>query len=288
MAGAFANLEPGGRGSGLAGALGPLVDDPTAIHWNPSRLVLVEQRAIAATYADLFGLGLARHTALFLAFPRQARDMGWADGRLRASPGRVNSAYGIGVQATLVDFDPSSYAEYDLSLTHARRGALGLVWGLTGHGLLVRSDLTDVSASGFSADLAVGRSLGRGMEASLIARSLFSTLAWDGGARENLHPTTQLGLLFRPHRGLAVPVAATYDLEASALNEAALGVEWQAVGETLLLRAGARWRDDGVEADLRGAAGAGLRWNGLGFDYGLTMGPEDLGETHRLSLLLHM
>ena len=33
-------------------------------------------------------------------------------------------------------------------------------------------------------------------------------------------------------------------------------------------------------------AGAGVQWNENGFDYGLAMGREELGETHRLSLHL--
>ena len=40
--GAFADTEPGARGAALAGAYAPLVDDPTALHWNPSRLAEID------------------------------------------------------------------------------------------------------------------------------------------------------------------------------------------------------------------------------------------------------
>lgn len=283
-AGAFANLEPGGRGAGLAGALAPLVDDATAVHWNPSRLVALDRRALAVTYADLFGLGLARHTAVFLAFPRRARALDWEDGRLRANEGAPGSAWGLGVQATGVDLDPESYAEYDVALAYARRGALGLAWGAAAHGLFVRGDLSEASASGFSADLSLNRAWGAHVDACLVLRSLLSRLDWKGADGEALRPSAQLGLVARPVIALAIPVVATYDFDAGALTEAAAGAEWQAFGETLVLRAGLRWRDDGDEAEVRPAAGAGLRWKDLAFDYGLAMGPEALGDTHRLSL----
>jgi len=287
VAGAFADLEPGGRAAGLAGAVFPLVDDPTAAHWNPARLVCLDQRGLAATYADLFGLHLVRHTALFFAFPRREREVAWEGGRWQAQPGAVGSAYAFGLQATRVDLDPESYAEYDLSAAYARRSAWGLAWGLTAHGLFVRSDLADVSASGFSTDLALSRSLSHRADASLVVRSLFSTLNWSGGdTKESLRPMVQIGVALKPHDDLALPAVATYDVESSALSDVALGAEWRAVGELLQLRAGARWHDDGSSAEVRGAAGAGLRWNDVLFDYGFTMGPEALGDTHRFSLQL--
>ena len=286
VAGAFANLEPGGRGAALAGALAPLVDDPTAVHWNPSRLVAVEQRTVAVTYADLFGLGLARHTTFYFAFPRRAREVRWEGGRLSATRAALGSAWGVGLQATSVDLDPETYFEYDLALAYARRGALGLSWGLAAHALFVRGDFAEVSASGFSADLAVSRSLGSRLDASLVLRSLLSRLDWKGAAEEELRPAAQFGIAGRPRANLALPVVATYDFGAGALTEIAAGAEWMAFGETLLLRAGARWRDDGDSAELRPAAGAGLRWKDLAFDYGLAMGPASLGDTHRLSLHL--
>jgi hypothetical protein len=288
VAGAFADLEPGGRGAALAGALAPLVDDPTAVHWNPARLVTVSRRGLTATHADLFGLDLVHHAALYCAFPRGRREVGWHEGRIEPRRGDVASCFGLGLQATWVDLapEPEAYAEYDLSLAYAARGWGGIAYGVTAHGLLVRSDLTGVGARGFSCDLALNRAVRPSVEASLVLRSLLSSLSWDESGQEQLRPTAEAGLLVRPRPALALPATVTYDLEAAMLYEAAAGVEWQAIGRTLVLRGGLRWRDDGDEARLQGAAGAGVQWKEIGFDYGLAMGREELGETHRLSLHL--
>ncbi|MBP6874998.1 MAG: hypothetical protein KBD56_02910 [Candidatus Eisenbacteria bacterium] len=283
-AGAFGNMEPGGRGAALGGALAPIVDDATAAHWNPARLVELDRREVAVTYADLFGLHLARHTALFFAFPRRERDLSWDESGLRARSGRVTSAYGLGLQTTNVDLDPESYAEYDLSAAYARRGLWDFTWALALHGLFARSEVDIVGASGFSIDLSLARSFGRVADASLVARGLVSRLDWDAGAKEDLRPTVEVGGALRPRADLALPAVAQFDLEASQLTQASVGAEWRAVGDLLRLRAGLRWRDDGASSGMRGSAGAGLHWKDLTFDYGLAIGPEDLGDTHRLSL----
>jgi len=286
VTGAFADLEPGGRGTALGGALAPLVDDPTAVHWNPARLIAVRNRGLTATHADLFSLDLVHHAALFCAFPRGRHEVGWQEGRIQRRKGDVGSCFGFGLQATWVDLDPEpeAYAEYDLSLAYAARGWGGLAYGLAAHGLLVRSDLDGVGARGFSFDFALSRSLRPCLDASLVLRSLFSSLSWDQSSQDQLRPAAEAGLALRPHRTLAVPLTVSYDLEAAALYEAACGAEWRAIGRTLVLRGGLRWRDDGDEATLQSSAGAGLHWNEIGFDYGLAMGREELGETHRLSL----
>jgi hypothetical protein len=281
--GAFADLEPGGRGAALAGALSPLVDGPTAIHWNPARLAETETRGIAASYADLFGLGLARVAAFFVAWPRHDRTLTWDRGTLTAGSQGSRSAWGIGVQSTQVDLDPESYAEYDLSLAHARGGSLGLNWGLVGHLLMVRSDLDGVSASGFAGDVAVSRAIASGVEGSLVLRSLVSDLSWKNSGREPLTRTAEAGVGLR--RGpVRVPATLTLDLDDGTLRQVAAGAEWCPAGPTLTLRGGLRWRDDGDRAELRAAGGIGLRWKEIVFDYGLAAGPSELGETHRLGL----
>jgi len=289
--GAFADLEPGGRGAALGGAFAPLVDDPTAIHWNPSRLAMVEARGIAATYSDLFGLHLARHAAFFVAWPHHDPVLEWDRGTLTTGSRESHSAWGVGIQSTQVDLDPESYAEYDLALAHARRGRLGLNWGLAGHLLFVRSDLDGVSASGFAHDLALSRTIASRIDGTmridgtLVVRSLLSDLSWKNAGREPLTRTAEagVGIGLGP---LRVPATLTLDLDAGALRQAAAGAEWSPVGPALTLRGGLRWRDDGDRAEVRGGGGVGLRWKEIAFDYGLALGPSELGETHHFGLRL--
>lgn len=284
--GAFADAEPGGRGAALGGAIIAVVDDPSALHWNPARLLAVDRPGMLVAYADLFGLGLVRQAALFLAYPLTPREVSWQTGSIREHPGETTMAYGFGLQSTIVDLDPELYTEYDIAVGFGRRGWEGLAYGVAGHLLLVDSELESVGATGFALDLALSRSLHERIDGSLVLRSLFSSLSWEGETSETLCPRAHLGFCGRLRDNWRIPVATIYDLERAELAQLSGGVEWQPAGPALTLRAGLRWRDDGTDAALRAAAGMGLRWRDVGFDYGLATGREELGDTHRLSLQL--
>jgi hypothetical protein len=286
VTGAFADVDPGGRGAALGGALAPLVDDPTAVYWNAAQLLELKGRGISATYADLFNLGLVHQTAVFLGYPRFGRATIWEDGRFTQSKSEAQSALGLAVRSTQVDLDPApeSCSEYDIALAYARRSLWGLRLGLTGRALIFDSDVEGASASGFAFDLAAGHSLSDRLDACVVLRSLLSQLDWEGGTKETLRPVAQAGVSARLRGNLQVPVTASYDLEQSALFQVAAGTEWLPSGRILTLRGGLRWRDDGDEALLLAAAGAGLRWRAIAFDYGLAMGRTQLDDTHRFSL----
>jgi len=284
VTGAFALLEPGGRGPALAGAVGPIVDDPTAIYWNPARLTRVDRPGLAVTYADLYDLDLVHHTGLFLAWPRQPRGIGWESGKVTMRHEPARSAWGLSVLATTVDLQPDTYSEYDIGLAMARRGTWGIDYAVVLHGLLVRSDLEGTDATGYALDLALARPIVAGLQASVVMRSLFSSLNWEGSDTETLIPRVHAGLGWAPHACLRIPIEATWDLEQALLQQAAAGAEWSPWGGTLSLRAGARWRDDGETTDVYPAAGLGVRWMRIAFDYGWAAGREELGDTHRLGL----
>lgn len=287
VVGAFAEIEPGGRGAALGGALGPIADGPAAAYWNPARLVTIEGPAMELAYADLFGLDLVRHTSLFVAFPQTRNDHSWKDGKLstRRTPW---FAWGLGLQSTQVDLDPETYSEHDFSLTLSHQGIWGLRYGGVVHLLLVRSDLENISANGASYDVALNRPIGAGFEASLILRSLFSNLSWKDSLEETLTPRAHIGLSFSPSSSWRIPVEALYELEQEVLRQMSGGIEWAPMlgsrAELLTLRAGVRWRDDGDETELLPAGGVGLGWQKIRFDYGFATGREGLGDTHRMGL----
>lgn len=284
ISGAFATLEPGARAAALGGAGGPGVGDPTAIYWNAARLLEVEGPGLAATYADLYGLGLVTHTGVFLAWPQPAHQPVWDVGHVQDASDRNGSAWGFGVQATNVDLEPESYGEYDLALAHARQGVLGADWAAVGHLLLVRSDLEDVSATGYAFDLSLARPVGERLEAALQIRSLLSSLSWKESDSEILTPRVEAGLLWRPAATIEIPAACVWDLELDGLTQASAGLEWRPIGRPLALRGGLRWHDDGEETQVNPSGGMGVEWDRVAFDYGLAVGREALGDTHRLSL----
>lgn len=284
LTGAFADLEPGGRAAALGGALGPLADDPSAIHYNPAQLLSLRNSGLAVTYADLYGLNLVHHTGVFLAFPRFAREASWTGGRVCEVEGPPSSVYGIAVQSTQIDLEPESYGEYDIALAVARAGKWGMRYGVAGHVLIVRSDLDDTDASGFSFDLGLAREITPQLQASLMLRSFWSALKWEDKDEETLVPRAQLGLAWRPTEALQIPAELVYDPERSHLQRMAGGVEWSPLGPALALRAGLRWIDDGDSSEILPAAGVGLQWHGVYFDYGMAFGRDELGDTHRFSL----
>jgi len=284
LTGAFADLEPGGRAAGLGGALGPLADDPSAIHFNPAQLISLSNSGVAVTYADLYGLNLVHHTGVFLAFPRYAREASWTGGQISEVERPPSSVYGIAVQSTQIDLEPESYGEYDIALAVARVGKWGMRYGVAGHVLIVRSDLDDTDASGFSFDLGLARDLTPRLQASLMLRSFWSGLKWEDKDEETLVPRAQFGLAWRPTETLRIPAELVYDAERSHLQRMAGGVEWSPLGPALALRGGLRRIDDGDTSEVLPAAGVGLQWRGTHFDYGMAFGRDELGDTHRFSL----
>ena len=284
VTGAFADLEPGGRAAALGGAAGPLVADPSALHFNPARLVSIETAGVMATYADLFNLDLVHHTGVFVAVPRFERNVSWDGGAVGDEPGRVTTTYGFGIQATQVDLEPESYGEYDLSFALARHGRWDSRYALVFHYLVMRSDLDEIGGSGWAFDLALARNITSSLEASVVLRSLWSSLKWDTGDDETLLARAQFGLGWRPFTGVQVPLEIVYDLERSHLQRFSGGFEWQPVGPALALRAGLRHTDDGETTETLPSAGLGLTWKHVTFDYGMAIGREELGDTHRFSL----
>lgn len=284
ISGAFAAPEPGGRAAALGGAGGPGAADPTATYWNAAGLLENIQSGATVTYADLYGLGLVSQTGVFVVLPQRPRRLTWSDGQLQGELEETTSAWGFAIQATNIDLDRDSYAEYDLGIAHARRGFWGTGWAVTGHLLVVRSDLAEVSATGYALDFALARPVVHSLEASLVLRSLLSSLSWEDSERETLTPRAEAGLCWRPRGALTIPVAGTYDLDVDALIQVSGGVEWRPLGRTLALRGGLRWRDDGNETKTHAAGGIGLEWMRIAFDYGLAIGREELGDTHRLGL----
>ncbi len=284
MTGAFADLEPGGRAAALGGAMGAVVDDPSAMYYNPAQLVTLEENAVVATYADLFGLGLVHHTSVFVGLPKFARHLSWEQGQLEARRGRVTTAYGLAVQATQVDLEPESYGEYDVAFALARHGKWGVRYGLAAHYLIIRSDLDATSATGYALDFGLAGGIGTGLEASILLRSLWSSLGWENNDDETLVPRAQFGLSWRPTRCILVPIEAVYDLERSHLQRLAGGIEWHPAGPALALRAGVRHIDDGESVEILPSGGIGLLWRQIAFDYGMAFGREELGDTQRFSL----
>lgn len=294
ITGSFADLEPGGRGVAIGGALAPLADDPSAVYWNPARLTHVRNGGVSASYADLYGLGLIQHTSLFLAFPVYPATPTWQGGSVTDVTNLPYLTWAVGYQSTQVDLDPESYTESDILFGFGRRGKWGFTYGLTAHYYIVGSDLVlidedaetaeDVSASGYGLDIAVARPLNEDFEGTVVFKSLFSSLSWQQSGTESLSPRVLIGLSWHGIENLAIPCAATYDLDQDRMLQFAAGAEWLPVGEILTLRGGLRWRDDGESSEILPAAGLGVTLRQISFDYGFSVGRQELGDTHRLGL----
>ncbi len=285
----FADLEPGGRGAGLAGAFSPVVNDASALYWNPARLIEVRQGSLSATYADLFSLDLVHNTSVFVAFPVYSPHPSWSDGEIREEGIKPFMTWGVGLVSTSVDLDPENYHENDIAFGFGRQGRFGFSYGLVAHYLTVGSDVQQteddkLKASGYSLDLAISRSLHPTLSLSVVLKSLTSSLSHDNASKETLVPRAICGFNWSPAGNLNIPVALVYNMESNLLRQFSGGVEWSPAGDIFTVRGGLRWRDGGKESEIFPGAGLSFHLNPVTFDYGFAAGREELGDTHRLGL----
>ncbi|MCG3203458.1 MAG: hypothetical protein KCHDKBKB_00125 [Elusimicrobia bacterium] len=281
--GQFLRIGAGARGPGMAGALAPIVDDATAIYYNPAGLARVERPEVQVSYNAYF-----KDTAQqFIGYAHPSRDHG---------------SFGLGVtlfgvqdiekrSATAGDADRPDLGEFD-----TRDMAVSLGWGnkrSMGAGRLhygaalkfISSNLETESAATGATDLGLVWDLRE--EGGL---SLSMSLLNLGGELKFADEGDPLPLNFKP--GLAYRMNFERMGRLNAIIDSDLllhdgiasvqpGLEWMPL-EMFSLRTGYQiGRDEGAGSGF--AAGAGFHLMNIGIDYAF-MPFGDLGDTHRISI----
>lgn len=286
--GGFSEMPGSARGSSLAGSVVAFPGGSDAAYWNPAGLLGLGQREVSFSYADLYGLDLAQHTAVHFAWPIIEKDYVWEEDGLRtvAKPPPATRTFGLLVSSFDGDAGDATYSETQVGLLYAWRLPAGLHAGASLRFLRAKSGVGEIDASGRAFDLGVLRRIGP-FDVGLLARNLLASVDWNEGDDEPPPPRVHAGLAWQP-AGWPVRLGAEWSGDSGSADYSRMGggVEWTPVG-ALALRGGLARRTDVLESVTEPTGGFGLRWRELSVDYGFTSSASGyLGDTHRWSASL--
>lgn len=265
--GAFLRQEAGARGAALGGALTALVDDSTALYWNPAGLARLAKPEVTGTHVVLFedtshdlltfGASTRRWGGFAFAYARQSS----GGFERRASPNDTATSFSISQSALSGGW------------------GLRLPWAPLDVGLAVRSvreEIGDVSASGTAADLGLITAPWRGLSLGVAA-----------------HNVVAPELKF-----VSTPVKYPRQLSVSPAYTRRLGGDWDASAALRLSKLSGEALEPGGGVELRFrrfaavrgglqkqglSTGAGLRFGNTQIDYAALL--HDLGLSHRVTFI---
>jgi hypothetical protein len=281
--GAFAIRGGSARSAVLGDTYGAVAGDVEAAAWNPASLVLIPSAEIQATYHDLYGLGLARHSSLRLGWRRGTERASLDGNRIRLSTERdAGPAVGVGLDVLGVDLGEETYTEYRPSLTLAAPLAGGGSIGASAHYLRASSGISGVRATGYALDIGLQQPVGR-WRASVTFHNALGRLSWKEGQEEDRPREATVALATNVSRvTLAAGVVTSltdrfverYTAAAEALvmpSHWALLVGWSALRS-------------GDEFDGALAFGTRFRTQRVGVDYAFEPETYTPGDSHRVTL----
>ncbi|NNF08466.1 MAG: hypothetical protein HKN21_17020 [Candidatus Eisenbacteria bacterium] len=283
---AFSFNDPGVRASAMGGAFSALGGQPSAMYWNPATLYFQDHRSFEASYASLYGLGLAQRTQVILGWKSVIEEPRFRNDRVvvRADR-RTGPAYSVGIQSLFLDLDEDSYSEIALGGGAAWGYGDRLAFGMSLRALFVNSDLDNVFANGYDLGLGLAWSLSDRERIAVSAPHLVSRIFWKFDSTERLPQTATVGWSRQWNFGLLTTADIEFREDEASPYRFAVGGEWWAFPDRLALRGGYRVIRGGLEDINKPTFGAGVHFGRVGFDYSFRLGPELLGDTHRLGVL---
>lgn len=285
--GAFPELETSARAMALGGNLSALADGSDALSGNPAGLLALADREVSVGYADLFGLGLVRHTSAQLAWPRLRRETLWESGeiRTRRRPPPAGSALALGASHLGTDVEvatnDANYGETQFALAGAWLVRPGLRAGLGLRFLWAQSSLPQFAAQGQTLDFGLLQRTGA-IEWGLSVRNLASGVNWERGDDDGLEQRWHAGAAWRAGPG-SFGVSGSWRGPEFTFDLTSAQAEVRPM-RALALRAALRRREESVGTATEWSAGAGVAARGFRFDYARRSAAHGLGDTDRFSV----
>jgi len=265
--GVFMPLGHGARAHGMGGAVVASTLDDAAVAWNPASLTWIPQSAgLTLMHAELMpGVDHGYDTA---SFGRAAGpQLGSGDEALRPS----RYGYGLLLAHLGLDLDTSSWSENALVLAGAMALENFISVGASVKYIGVSNDFADGDGRGAGIDLAATALVTDRISAALVIHDFWTRVRFDTQTWQTQPRTADLGVALRVRSAWLVEVDTRF---GQHLQSTAVGVEWEALRDLAWLRGG--WTSVAI-GEARGypSAGAGLRYNRFGIDYGISFDDAD-------------
>lgn len=256
----FLGIGIGARSMGMGGACVSLVDDGSALFWNPAGLTQVTGHRVSVSHVEW----ISDATYQYVGY---------------AAPFGESAGIGVAIEQGSVDWDNTGEGTFDAgdfsgALGYGRRLRPNL--GVGGSVKYVSSALGDDSASTYALDLGAVYRVSDAVSFGAAVRNVGPELTFrDEG--DPLPTTLVVGGSYRwDDLTLALDIERQNDLAASAR----VGVEYAPV-RYIALRGGYVSGDESALGGMTG--GFGLRWDeSLALDYAYR--PSELGGTHQVAL----
>ena len=271
-AGSYLRSGAGARALGMGGAAAALVDDVTATVWNPAGLTRM------GVYGTQFGSMtsvLSQDRSLnYVAFAQHVESVG--DFGVAVQHYGMDHIEGFDTTGTSTGF--FSDQELALGLTYANLTSYQFRYGVTLRGLW--QGLAEARALGYGGDLGMQYqpSLSSDFCVGINLQNPVGAITWDTGRQDPVAPNLKLGLADKYMAGrLAVAADLDVPLGADGTPATHLGAEIWLI-EGLAARAGLDRKDF--------SAGGTWAYEFYQIDYAYVMSGLQLGDTHRISLIL--
>lgn len=298
-AGEFLEIGVAPRAQALGGGFTALAGDITAAYYNPAGLINLTTIQLSFLHTQQM---LASVNYDFLAFGKpQNKNRAFAISLIRLGIDNIKDSRSAQV---FYENDPDNWrinwekvssfnaADYVLTFSVAQRWVKG--WVLGGNLKLIRRNLAEHSANGLGMDLAVQKKFSNKLSFGANLRNATSTLiSWDTGEKELVKPVLYLGGAYQLNmemlRSVLTPVLDVIFRSENRLRSARAnwgfvsadvtgGLEY-VYRKTLSLRMG-------VDEVSRINAGLGVVIPHLQFDYAFTNYDTELGNSHRIGVVV--
>ncbi len=299
-AGEFIAIGVGGRALGLGGAYSALVNDVTAGYWNPAGLSYLQYPQLALMHDERFG-GLENYDYGAFALPvGTSSTLGLSVIRLGVDEiANTSQAWtdlnhdGI-PESNEIDYSKITYfnaADWAFYLSYAHTASPTFSYGANIK--FIRRTLSAISATGVGFDLAVRYSPMKNLALGLNVQDASTTLiAWNDGTNELVSPTFKFGSAFLVD-ALGGQFAPAVDIDvrfenrqmASNAHLGAMSCDFHEGLEYSYQHLAALRVGYSELGSLNFGAGIHLPKFDIDYSYARYNGQDQLGDTHRISLM---